>query len=855
MKPKRRFLRFIGWAFLFLLFLVAAAVIVGTQIYSDYEKRAAQFDLSKMGEVSQRSMVYDVNGELYSYFQGENRLVVPLDRVSGWFIQALLAREDSRFWEHRGVDYFGIARALVTNLVSNDVRQGASTLTQQLARNALDLGGRNYDRKALEAVLSQRIERVFSKKEILELYVNRIYFGSGFYGIETASRGYFGKPASELTLSESAVLAGLIRSPNRFSPRNDLAAALGERNTVLDRMVELNMITPADAAAAKVTKLAINHLQPFRNQQDYVMDAVGRDLEDILNPEVIALGGLKIYTTIDPQLQRLAMAAADRQLTKIEESKGYPHPKKSEYQPGDENAVEKPTEYIQAALVAVDNRTGAVRAIVGGRDYNQSKYHRAILSKRQIGSTFKPFVYAAAFQRGLMPGSLISDDKIEPSDFRTVANNWSPANSDGDYMGLQPAAVGLIKSRNTMTVRVGEFAGLPTVHALANKVGIGASMLDLPVSYLGAFETTLKDLTAAYTTFPNFGIYRKAYLIARVDDAEGNILYQVDTGEKRVLPAENAWMTSCILQQVMKTGTAAKAAQLGWKKTAAGKTGTTNDFHDAWFVGYTSSLTCGVWVGMDKPQTIMEKGYGSALALPIWVDFMNQVPEKMYPAASFEPPFQVTKVRLCSSSGARATSQCEQLHLGYEVALPAQRVPAGTCPLHPEPAPVYTYETPTYQSPTALAPAPVRPSAPVTTAVPSSPVDSRTRVATMPPTPPTRVETIAGSSGDSRSLQVDLGGPSISGQREPQTVSRPRVERTARGLRIYPGIENTQQAEVEPRAQRREPVRVLRAIPVEPADRERIAREEEGVRVYRAEPVYRARPIPGRIIRVMPVDE
>ncbi len=833
MKTIKRFLRFLGWTALFVLFLAAAGVITGLLIYTDYEERAAQYDLSKIGEVSQRSAVYDMNGELYSYLHGENRLVVPLDKVSGWFIQALLAREDSRFWEHRGVDYFGIARAIVTNLRSGDVKQGASTITQQLARNSLDLGGKNYDRKALEAVLAQRMERTLSKKQILEMYVNRIYFGSGFYGIETASRGYFGKSASELNLNESAILAGLIRSPNRFSPRNDLQASLAERDTVLDRMIELYMISPTDAAAAKALKLTINHEHPLRYQEDYAMDAVNRELHDLLDRDTIAFGGLKIYTTVDPELQRVAREAADRQLTKLEEGKKYPHPKKADFQPSEDSDKEKPTDYLQAAIVAVDNRNGAIRAIVGGRDYEQSKYPRAVLAKRQIGSTFKPFVYAAAFQRGLMPASLVSDDKIDPNELRTVSNNWSPANSDGEYMGYQPAAIGLIKSRNTMTVRVGEFAGMPSVYQMANDVGIGDTMLKLPVSYLGAFETTLKQLAGAYTAFPNLGLYRKPHLIARIDDADGNILYQAPLTEKRVMSPETAWITSAILQQVMKSGTAAKSAKLGWKKPAAGKTGTTNDFFDAWFIGYTSSITCGVWVGMDKPQTIMEKGYGSALALPIWVDFMNQLPERKYPAGEFNTPFKTTKVRLCSSSGARATSQCEHAGSTYEMTLPEQRVPGRTCHLHPEPVPTYVYDSSTG----AIAP--------------SSPVDSRTPVAVAPPSSARSSNYVIGSGSASSSSENDFEGAAASIDRNPRTASsRPRVERTGRGVRVYPDPDVDDSESRRPR----ETVRVLRALPVTQEDRERFLREQRAVRVYRAEPLDHGRSSTRRVIRVVPVE-
>lgn len=874
----RVLLRVCMWMCLLALAAAVLLMFVGLKYHSDYQRRAAQFDLSKIGEVPQRSAVYDVNGELYSHLQGENRMVVPLGSVSGWFIQALLAREDSRFWEHKGLDYRGIARAAYTNLRSGAVRQGASTLTQQLARNSLDLTGRNFDRKALEALLAQRIERNYTKQQILEFYINRIYFGSGFYGIEAAARGYFDKPASELTLSESALLAGLICSPNKFSPRRNLDAARAERDVVLNRMVELHMIGTEDATVAKAAKLMVSQERPFQMAHDYVVDAVNRELENILAPEVVGLGGLRVFTTIDPQLQRAAESAADRQLTLIENGKKYPHPKKADFAPAqsDEDR-EKPTDYLQAALVAVDNRTGAIRAIVGGRDYSQSNYSRALLSKRQIGSTFKPFVYAAAFQRGMLPGTLVSDEKIDPKELRTVSNNWSPSNSDDEYLGLQPAAVGLVRSRNTMSVRVGEFAGISNVHRLANDLGIGQAMQDLPVSYLGAFEATLKDLTAAYTAFPNLGVLRPSYLIARVEDRSGNVLYKAEMPEKRVMSADTAWMISNVLEQVLKSGTAAKATQMGWKKPSAGKTGTTNDFFDAWFVGYTSSITCGVWVGMDKPQTIMEKGYGSALALPIWADFMKQVPEKIYPAKAFEAPFELSKVRLCTASGGRATSMCEHMHTTYEAALPAQRVPAQVCTVHPEPTPVYASQEPLGADPYA----PVHPAA------------FSSQVAPPPPVATTRGPGFVSGSGIG-GLPVNQGSsaPVVARDRyvppapaavpapiaeppAPRVVSRPaetvarqpvQVQRTSRGMRIYHGRtddeEDVRPAVAQERKERPErPVRVMRAIPVEESDRPAAdeepdpevvhEREERPVRVERAIPVRRAEAVESRPRRVV----
>lgn len=694
----------------FVLFGAAAALTSG-YYYTHYRDRAAQYDLSKIGDLPERSRVFDTNGEFYSFFGGENRLVVPLDRISPHFVQALLAREDSRFWEHHGVDPRGIARAALANARAGGTRQGASTITQQLARNACGLGERTFDRKALEAALARRIEDKYTKQQILELYANRIYFGSGFYGVESAARGYFGKPAADLTLGEGAALAALIRNPNRLSPSRNLDGATQARDEVLDRMAKLQMISANDREAARAQPLKVSGPGNIRVTDDDVMDAVSRELATLLAPETIDYGGLKITMTIDPGLQKLAQTAADRRLSEIEEQKGFPHPRKQDFVAGEESGKEKPTDYLQAAVVMIDNRTGAIRAAVGGRDYRQSKYQRALVAKRQIGSTFKPFVYATAFDRGLLPGTAIDDSKIAPGEFSDLPKKWSPENSDGEYGGFQPASLGLIKSRNTMSVRVGEYASLGRVREVARRAGLGEDIPALPVVFLGAFESTARDVTAAYTIFPNRGVYRAPYLISKVEDQSGHVLWKAKSTEEQVISRESAWMTSSILQQVMKTGTASKATALGWKKVSGGKTGTTNDFFDAWFVGYTSSMTCGVWVGMDQPQTIMEKGYGSALALPIWTDIMRQLPEKDYPAESMGADLPFRRATLCSASGELATPACHAQHCAYDMDLPTSRVPAKSCHVHRE-------------APAPLVAAMPLPATPVPAVVPATPAPS-----------------------------------------------------------------------------------------------------------------------------------
>src|SRR4051812_4739914 len=370
-----------------------------------YAVWAQTYDLKKVGDMPERNTVFDVDGKIYSRLAGANRVKVALTEVSPYFVDALLAREDTRFFEHGGIDWRGIARAPVRDIMSGSAKEGASSITQQLARNSLPLGGRTLSRKVLEAMVALRIEKDFTKQQIIELYMNRIYFGAGCYGVQTASLAYFGKDAAKLNLSESATLAGLIRSPNRFSPlRNPEGAAL-QRDTVLERLVELKKINAAQAQEAKLRKVESHPKRMPLIQENYAMDAVQRDLNLLLTPDQIDNGGLFIYTTLDPTVQNAATQALETQLAKIEHQSNFKHPAKASYHPPEEGE-DSSMPYLQGALVAIDNESGGIRALVGGRDYAQSKFNRALTpANRQIGSSFKPFVYTVAFMHGLLPGA------------------------------------------------------------------------------------------------------------------------------------------------------------------------------------------------------------------------------------------------------------------------------------------------------------------------------------------------------------------------------------------------------------------------------------------------------------------
>ncbi|CAN5459005.1 PBP1A family penicillin-binding protein [soil metagenome] len=670
-----------------ILLAAVGAIAVGLALYPKYredQKIADSFDLGELDRIPAISEVFDCAGQRYSRLAGETRYVVPLSKISPYFVKALIAREDSRFYEHHGVDFSGIARAAVRNLKAGNVKEGASTLTQQLARNTYDLGEDKWKKKVVEALLALRIEKSLSKEEILEAYANRIYYGAGLYGVETASRACFGKPASELSLSQAAILAGLIRSPNRLTPLEDSRTALKQRDQVLARMEELKLITPAEAKAAyDEPMMAGKQLMP-QVEENYAMDAIMRDLSILLPRDIVDRGGLKIYTTIDRRLQLIAEDSVAQKLTQIEGAKGWPHPTLAETMekpetPGKEAPTESP--YIEGALVAIDNESGGIRAVVGGRDFKTSPYNRAVLSKRQIGSTFKPFVYAAAFDHGMAPGTLVDDSPIQEGDIAGLTTSWSPENSDRDNEGMLPAAVGLIRSRNTMTVRVGEIATRAVVRQLARQAGF-ETVPDMPAIYLGAFETTLKNLTAAYTMFPNDGVRRQPYIIDHIEDRRGKTIYKATRAELRCISPATNFVMNELLRDVIRKGTATAAASYGLKVPAAGKTGTTNDYKDAWFVGYTTSLTCGVWVGMDHPQRIADKGYGSALALPIWVDFIENASSWKYAAEKFKMPSNLKITELCRVSGSVATDECRAAGTVYQAQLPDVMIPHVYCADH-----------------------------------------------------------------------------------------------------------------------------------------------------------------------------
>ena len=682
-KPQKKRRSCIGmlFRFCFNIFLLGVIGFLAFCVY--YYLRASKFKMEEVAIMPERSIIYDRNDSEIGKIHGENRTVIPFDQISSNFLMSIIAREDARFYEHYGVDFKGLARATLRNIKDRRMTQGASTITMQLARNSFDLsqGDKWYnelDRKFLEIFVTFRIEQSYEKTEILGFYCNRIFWGHSMLGIESASQTYLDKAAKNLTLSEGAMLAGIVRGPNAFSPFRSIKLATRERDTVLDRLVYYHYITEAEGNAAKAEPLRISPKKSRGRTESYAMDAISKELTDHLLKRNIKVGGLKIYTTLDSGLQKVAEESLNNRLVEVEKTPGYKHQTRWSFR---ESGSKNAPSYIQGALVCIDNSTGGIVATVGGRNATESRFNRAYYARRQVGSLFKPFVFQAAFDRGLRPRTKIDDSKIKPGDIDHSDRNWSPNNSDGRFLGLIEAREALLKSRNTSSVRVGDYATLEHVQRAAevaefklfqwNQRQEGKTPNNAQV-YLGAWEASPEEVATAYTVFPNQGVMRKPYIISKIVDRNGDIVFDKSNGGVLIvddtLSRGATHEVSKILEDINISGTGASLRNThGFKYPSAGKTGTTDNYKDAWYAGYTSELTCAVWVGLDTPKKTIDRGYGSRLALPIWADLMKVAAKK----AEFSPkPFKsnltTKKVVMCNRSSRLASHNCRKYGCAYE---------------------------------------------------------------------------------------------------------------------------------------------------------------------------------------------
>jgi penicillin-binding protein 1A len=686
------------------------------------------------------SQVFGDDGSLVGEFYLERRIVVPVNKMPRKLIQAFVAAEDASFYQHKGIDYFGIVRAAVKNVISMRKKEGASTITQQVTKSMLLTSEKKFSRKIKEAILAKRMEEKLSKDEILYLYLNQIYLGAGAYGVQAAAETYFGKNVDQLNLAEIAMLAGLPKAPNTYSPIKHLEKARERQAYVLERMVKEAYITPVEADHAKKTVISIHPMKKVNSEQSaYFLEHLRIQLEGKYGEEQLYKGGLKIYTTMNAEMQRAAYDSVRSGLKAVDKRQGFRGPVKylkeadveafcskvedwidsaalkagESYQGvvvgfspekgeavvrvGDRtgrlsrknmswagkvgmiNSYGKPdkgvraltlgsvidvsvvtpdvnkagAEYaldqtpdVQAALVAIDPRNGGVKAMVGGYDFRKSQFNRAIQAKRNAGSAFKPVIYAAALEKGLTTATVINDAEVEYPD--GSGGTWKPKNYDNAFRGPVTMREALTYSINIVSVKIMEQIGAPYTVDFAKRLGFTTKIEPNLALALGAASVSPFELTGAYAVFANKGMLQPSYFITRVTDTDGTILQE--TTPPVAIPAvspEASYVITNLMQSVVMSGTGYRATI---NRPVAGKTGTTNDAKDAWFVGYVPQLAAGVWVGYDQERSLGSGGTGGQAAAPIWAEFMQKATASLA-VEDFQAPENVSFVLINPRTG------------------------------------------------------------------------------------------------------------------------------------------------------------------------------------------------------------
>jgi penicillin-binding protein 1A len=576
------------------------------------------------------SSVYDDNNELIDEFFLEDRKIIKLNEVPQLVHHAFVAAEDSRFYQHQGFDMQSITRAMFKNFEAGYIVQGGSTITQQVAKMMYLSPEKKYLRKFKEAILAYKIDKYLTKDEILNLYLNQIYLGHGTYGIESAALTYFGKSAKELTLPEIAMLAGLPKAPSAYSPFLHYDKSKQRQAYVLSRMVEDGYISASDMGKAVAAPLKLKPITPKDKYAAYFIEHVRRYVQEKYGADVLYKEGLSIYTTLNISAQKAARDAIEKGLAELEEREKY------------ENGL------VQGALFSMDVKTGAIRAMVGGRDFNKSEFNRATQSRRQPGSAFKPLIYTAAFDKGMNPSTRIIDSPIVFEDPSTEDGLWKPRNFDEKFLGPVTLRTALVQSRNIVTIKILQEIGVDYAASYAMNMGITSPLVRGLSLALGTSGVTLQELVRAYDVLANSGKKVTPYFIKKIVDRTGNVFEEAKVQSEQVIDPRIAFMTTYIMQDVVESGTGRRVKSIG--RPTAGKTGTTNDIRDAWFLGFTPSLITGVWVGFDQEITLGKQEVGGRAAAPIWLYFMEKVVHKT-PVEAFNTPEGIVFVKVDPKTG------------------------------------------------------------------------------------------------------------------------------------------------------------------------------------------------------------
>lgn len=581
-------------------------------------------------EPRQTSKLYARDSTLVWEFGEERRTLVSLESLPAYVPQAFIAAEDRRFYSHNGLDWRGIARAALEVLRTRSLSgAGGSTITQQLARNMwTDRIGfeKRLLRKMKEWQVALALERAYTKDQILEAYMNQIGYAHGWYGLETASRNYFGKSAIDMNPAEAALLAAIANLPERYSPLNNPDAGLQRRNLVLNLMTEQGYLTPEETARWTGEPVPTERARRVENKAPYFVEWVRGILDDRFGGELYT-GGLEIHTTLDLEMQADAQAAMDAGWERIENRPGFGHTTYAEFAEANQGADYGDIPYVQGMFVALDPSTGEVRAMIGGRDHVHSKFNRATDAERQAGSSFKPFVYAAALESGIPASEIVTDAPVVLD--QADGTTWRPSNYDPEFLGDITMREAIAKSINMVAIRVAMRVGLPAVARMARRLGIRTEIEPFESTAIGAAEVVPLQMVEAYATLANLGTHVRPFAVLRVVNPDGEVLWQPRPERTQELDPRVARLGVSLLEEVVRSGTGHNAirlvAGLPYEVPAAGKTGTTNEGSNVWFLGITPNLVAGVWFGMDLPVSIVDRATGGGLAAPVWGDFMRRV--------------------------------------------------------------------------------------------------------------------------------------------------------------------------------------------------------------------------------------
>ena len=676
-----------------LAFWVCAAVGMGLA-YGSWKRACAGTSCPSIALLegyspTQTAKVYAADGRLITELGIERRSVLAFDEISPAVRAAFVANEDHRFFEHGGIDYRGIPRAVVANLRDLGFSEGFSTITMQLARNVFPNrlpAHKDPRRKLREMQVALEIERTYDKNRILELYLNQLFLGGSAYGVDAAAQRYFGKSARDLNVAEGATLAAMAPNPNFYNPRRRPDRVLFRRNVVLDVMEHRGFLTPLEAEQWKAYPVEVSSRESYDDVAPYFVEWIRRQLYDRYGMQLYERG-YRIYTTLDLDMQIAAERAVANQLERIENGATYGpyrHMTYQQYLDGDhqEQVVPGRAPYLQGALVTLDAQTGYVRAMVGGRDESDSEFNRVVQAERQAGSTFKPFVYSAAVRAGIPLSHIINDAPIslrDPGD----SMPWEPQNFELDFRGPMTLRKGLYQSRNLVAINLGRELGTAAVIGEARRYGISTPIFAGHSLHIGAASVRMIEMASAYTAFATLGMRAAAIGVLRVEDEDGKIIFQPQTHRERIMDEPHAWLVTSLLQDVVRRGTAATAVRWtgGFQHPAGGKTGTTNDGADVWFMGFTSELVTGVWIGFDQPRKIKARSAGGVLAAPVWAEFMNYVYERKSPPAGWDAPEGLITRRIDHDTGYLVTGWCPQESTSYEWFIPGTE-PTEYCPIH-----------------------------------------------------------------------------------------------------------------------------------------------------------------------------